>query len=100
MDKVEYLRTSQSFVDILEVYESLLSHESREQARHYLDSAELEMTCESFILAIMEEDVIVAPSDRQKLLSLCLILRLDHDSVFRSDFWEIAHPYLERSGID
>jgi len=96
MDKLEYLKTTQRFVDILKVYESLLSHESREQARHYLDNAELEIACESFVLAIIDESIVVAPSDRQKLLSLCLILRLDHESVFRSDFWEIAHPYLKR----
>jgi hypothetical protein len=87
-------------VEILGVYESLLSHESREHVRHYLDNAELEMACESFVLAMIEEGLIVAPIHRQELLRLCLTLRLDHESVFRSDFWDIAHPYLESSGID
>lgn len=96
MDKSEYIKTSQRFSDIFGRYEKLLSADSKEHVEHLIDNAELEMACESFILSVIDEDVALGSRDRQDLLDLCLVLGLDRESVFRADFWSVAHPLLSR----
>ncbi|MDF3036291.1 MAG: hypothetical protein K0S28_1565 [Paucimonas sp.] len=98
MDKSEYIKSSHRFTEIFGRYGDLLAQDSKEHVEQLLDNAELEMACESFILSIMDEELVLDSTARKDLLDLCSTLELDRESVFRADFWAVAHPFLAGKG--
>lgn len=74
-----------------------LSTEARQSVEHYIEVAEIEMACESFILSVLDERIELPSDTKRELQELCLGLRLDKESVFRVDFWQVAYPFLSES---
>ena len=94
MDSSEYNIIDARFRSVFDRYAAQLSEESRKSVRHYIDVAEVEMACESLVLAMLDEGVAMTSDSKSELLSIALDLRLDKESVFHSDFWQLAHPFL------
>lgn len=97
MDKTEYEGVDARFRSIFGRYAALLSKEGQNSVKHFIDAAEVEMACESFILSVLEEEVQLSVEDKEALLGMALSLRLDKESVFRADFWKLAGPLLSGS---
>jgi len=98
MDKTEYQAIDARFRSIFDRYTAQLSKESQENVRHFIEATEVEMACESFVLSVLEEQVRLSDEAKKELLDLALALQLDKESVFRADFWQIAHPLLSGEG--
>lgn len=98
MDKTEYQTIDARFRSIFGRYAAQLSKESRENVQHFIEATEVEMACESFVLSVLEEKVQLSVDVKKELLDLALGLQLDKESVFRADFWQIAHPLLRGEG--
>jgi hypothetical protein len=94
MNKTEYQAFDTCFRSIFDRYAGQLSNEGREDVQHYIDAAEIEMACESFILFLLEEQVQMPVAVKKELWDLALGLQLDKESVFAADFWKIASPFL------
>ncbi len=94
MDKTEYHAIDGRFRTVFNRYAAQLSKEGRENVEHFIEAAEVEMACESFVLSVLEEHVPLASVSKKELLALTLALQLDKESVFRSDFWKIASTLL------
>jgi hypothetical protein len=98
MDKTEYKKIDTCVRSIFDRYAAQLSNEGQENVQHYIEAAELEMAGESFILSLLEEQVQLPIEVKKELRELALGLRLDKESVFRDDFWQIAEPFLRGEG--
>lgn len=94
MDKTQYKIIEARFQSAISPFALKLSAEARQSVEHYIEVAEIEMACESFILSVLEERIALPSDAKRELLELCLSLRLDKGSVFRVDFWQIAYPLL------
>lgn len=94
MDNTEYKSICASFRGILGRYAVQLSKESKESVQHFIEVAEIEMACESFILSLLEEKIQLPVEVKRNLRDLALGLQLDKESVFRADFWKIVDPFL------
>ena len=94
MDKMLYENMEARFQNAVKPFASKLSVEARQSFEHYVAVAEIEMACESFILSVLEEQIELPADAKKELLELCLMLRLDKESVFRADFWQVAYPLL------
>ena len=98
MDKAEYQSIDARFRSIFNRYAAQLSNESRENVQHFIENAEAEMACESFILSVLEEKIQLPADVKRELLKIALALQLDKEAVFRADFWQIASPFLRAEG--
>lgn len=98
MDKIEYQSIDARFRSIFDRYAAQLSKEGRENVQHFIEAAEVEMACESFVLSVIEEQVQLSDGVKKELLELALALQLDKESVFRADFWQMAGPLLSEEG--
>lgn len=90
MDKTTYRAIDACLRSLFDHYSVQLSNESKENVQHYIEAAEIEMACESFVLSLLEEQVQMSIKDKKELRDLAMRLQLDKNSVFRGDFWEIA----------
>jgi len=98
MNKTDFDAIEMRFRNILDRYAGQMSKEGRENVQHFIEAAEIEMACESFVLSVSEEKVKLTDDVKKELLDLVLALRLDKESVFRADFWQIASPLLREDG--
>ena len=98
MNKAEYQLIDARFRNIFNSLAAQLSKEGRENVEHFIEVAEVEMACESFILSVAEERIQLPGDAKKELLDLAIALHLDKQSVFRADFWQMAGPML--SGTD
>jgi hypothetical protein len=98
MDKTEYQTLAARFRSVFERHAGQLSKEGRENVEHFIEATELEMACESLVLSMLEERVQLSEDAKKELLDLALGLKLDKESVFRADFWQIAGPLLSGRG--
>jgi hypothetical protein len=94
MDKPEYQLVESRFRNVSERYGRQLSDEARHNVEHYIEVAEIEMACESFVLSVIEEQVRLSPEAKKELLQIILALGLDKESTLRADFWQIAQTML------
>ncbi|ANH66794.1 hypothetical protein [Mitsuaria sp. 7] len=90
MNETEYQRVDARFRRVFDRYAAQLSEESQTNICHFLEVAEIEMACESFVLSLLEEEIQLSVDVKRELLDLALGLQLDRESVFRSDFWQLA----------
>lgn len=90
----DYKLQEVKFRDFYGRYSQEISSEGRESTEHYLNVAEIEMACESFVLSLMEDEVALSIEDKSVLLSLVKNFNLDKESVFRADFWTVARDFL------
>lgn len=94
MENSEYKRYEHRFGNIFDRYMRDISDEARKTVAHYIDVAEIEMACESFVLSVYEENIRLSLEAKDELLQIILSLGLDKESVFRADFWQIAKELL------
>lgn len=94
MNRSEYGIVNARFRSLFSELSSCLSTDGRENVDHYLGVDELDMACESLVLSVLEEGVGLSPLMKRELMSCCLSLGLDKESVFRHDFWMVAEPFL------
>jgi len=98
MNETEYQRVDARFRRVFDGYAALLSEGSRAHVRHFVEVAEIEMACESFVLSLLEEGIRLSVDVKRELLDLALDLQLDRESVFRSDFWQFANDSFHNAG--
>ncbi len=94
MNKTEYQILNNRFRKILDCYAAHLSSEGRKSAEHFFEVAELEMSCESFVLSVIEDKVLLSYGHKKDLMALVKCLQLDKESVFRGDFWKVASVFF------
>lgn len=79
---------------LLSCYAGLLSAEAVAHVQHYIDVAEYEIACESFVMSLKLEKVALSSQHADQLTDLGIALGLDKDSMFTGDFWEQHEPWL------
>lgn len=79
---------------LLSCYAGLLSAEAVAHVQHYIDVAEYEIACESFVMSLKLEKVALSGQHADQLTDLGIALGLDKDSMFTGDFWEQHEPWL------
>lgn len=90
----EYKLLEDRFRKIAALHLSDLSLEGAEHVNHCLDTGELEMGYESFVLSLLEVDALLPQEEKAALLELGLALGLDKESIFQADFWIRAQRML------
>lgn len=98
MKSIEYHLAERRFQSEYSRHRESLSPEAREQIESLMNAAELEMACESLVLSLLEEEILLNDESKHKLLQLCGQLGLERDSVYRHDFWAIAQQALSGRG--
>jgi hypothetical protein len=96
IDSNAYQATEARFRAIFKLLAPMLSVRSQENVEHFLNAAEIEMACESFVLSLIEDGVDAPSKTKEDLLKLCKELKLDKEAVFRADFWDCATLYLAK----
>ena len=87
-------RTIDRLRSIASDWRPMLADDSDQNVTHYLDNGEVEMAYESMILSAMDEHLSCTEAVANELYAMGLELRLDKSSVFDSEFWTHAAPYL------
>lgn len=95
MNRTHYQDLSDQFRRIFDRYAVQLSSAGRDNVEHFLDVAELEMSCESFVFSLIEDKVELFDKDKEELMVLSKCLRLDKESHFCEDFWLVASSFLD-----
>jgi hypothetical protein len=96
IDADAYAALEDRFSPVFESLKSHLSNEATANIVQYMAAAELEMACESFVLSLAEESVVISEDAWQELMRICKALDLDKASVFKPDFWEFANASVLR----
>lgn len=94
MKNSEYKIIEHDFSVIFACYKREISGSAREAVEHYIEFAEIEMACESFVLSVLEEQIQLSAEAKNDLLHIILSLGLDKESIFRVDFWQMAKALL------
>jgi len=91
-----YVELESRFLAVFLSLKPSFSTDAVATVEHYISVAELEMACESLVLSLVEESIVISADLWQELLSLCRALGLDKESVFKPDFFEFAQARVLR----
>ncbi len=80
---------------LLGCYAAFLTVEAVAHVQHYINVAEYEMACESFVMSLKLEKVALSVQHARQLINLGIELELCKESVFTGDFWEQHEPWLD-----
>lgn len=95
MSPEEYSRLENRFESLIQPHLGMMDDESADHVRHYVDAGELEMAFESFVLSSIEFQISFTADEKARLIDLGQLLGLQHESVFKADFWARAMRYLD-----
>lgn len=90
MDRATLIAASVRLTAFVDAVGDGLSSAARQHVAHYLEIGEVEMACESLVLSLNDERVVLSQSEKADLLEVCRTVRLHEESVFRDDAWQLA----------
>lgn len=86
--KIEHCLTT-----LLRCYAVFLSAEAVAHVQQYIDVAEYEIACESFVMSLKLEKMALSGQHADQLINLGIELGLDKDSMFTNNFWQQHEPW-------
>lgn len=95
--QIDFFSIKESLMLLLNSYSERLGIETYDAVKHYIDYDEYEMAYEGLFIDLMEINFNPREIDFEKYLEMGILLNLNKESYFSSNFWLYFNNYISKA---